>query len=68
MRHILIKTQGKPKEEAPKLKAKAEDLLKQLQHGADFAGSGEEELGRSGFRGKRRRSWLDRSRTNRAQF
>ncbi len=37
VRHILIKTQGKPKEEAPKLKAKAEDILKQLQHGADFA-------------------------------
>jgi len=37
VRHILIKTQGKPKEEAPKLKAKAEDLLKQLQHGANFA-------------------------------
>jgi peptidyl-prolyl cis-trans isomerase D len=37
VRHILIKTQGKPKEDAPKLKAKAEDLLRQLQHGADFA-------------------------------
>lgn len=37
VRHILIKTQGKPKEETPKLKAKAEDVLKQLQHGADFA-------------------------------
>jgi peptidyl-prolyl cis-trans isomerase D len=37
VRHILIKTQGKPKEDAPKLKAKAEDLLKQLQHGGDFA-------------------------------
>ena len=37
VRHILIKTQGKPKEESPKLKAKAEDLLKQLQHGGDFA-------------------------------
>jgi peptidyl-prolyl cis-trans isomerase D len=36
VRHILIKTQGKPKEDAPKLKAKAEDLLKQLQHGANF--------------------------------
>ncbi|MBV9268792.1 MAG: peptidylprolyl isomerase [Acidobacteriaceae bacterium] len=36
-RHILIKTQGKPKEEAQKLKAKAEDILKQLQHGGDFA-------------------------------
>jgi peptidyl-prolyl cis-trans isomerase D len=37
VRHILIKTQGKPKEEAAKLKAKAEDILKQLQHGGDFA-------------------------------
>lgn len=37
VRHILIKTTGKPKDEVPKLKAKAEDLLKQLQHGADFA-------------------------------
>ncbi len=37
VRHILIKTQGKSKEEAAKLKAKAEDVLKQLQHGADFA-------------------------------
>jgi len=37
VRHILIKTQGKPKEDLPKLKTKAEDLLKQLQHGGDFA-------------------------------
>lgn len=37
VRHILIKTQGKPKEEAPKLRAKADALLKQLQGGADFA-------------------------------
>ena len=37
VRHILIKTEGKPKDEVPKLKAKAEDILKQLQHGADFA-------------------------------
>lgn len=37
VRHILIKTQGKPKDEWPKLKAKAEDILKQLQHGANFA-------------------------------
>jgi peptidyl-prolyl cis-trans isomerase D len=37
VRHILIKTQGKPKEDVPKLKAKAEDILKQLQHGANFA-------------------------------
>ena len=37
VRHILVKTQGKPKDEVPKLKAKAEDLLKQLQHGGNFA-------------------------------
>ncbi len=37
VRHILIKTQGKSKEEAAKLRTKAEDVLKQLQHGADFA-------------------------------
>ena len=37
VRHILIKTQGKPKEEWPKLKAKAEELLGQLRGGADFA-------------------------------
>jgi peptidyl-prolyl cis-trans isomerase D len=37
VRHILIKTQGKPKEDVPKLKAKAEDILKQLQQGANFA-------------------------------
>jgi peptidyl-prolyl cis-trans isomerase D len=37
VRHILIKTQGKPKEDAPKLKAKAEDLLKQIKAGGDFA-------------------------------
>ncbi len=37
VRHILIKTQGKPKEDVPKLKAKAQDLLNQLQHGGNFA-------------------------------
>jgi peptidyl-prolyl cis-trans isomerase D len=36
IRHILVKTQGKPKEEWPKLKAKAEDLLKQIKAGGDF--------------------------------
>ncbi|MBV9611485.1 MAG: peptidylprolyl isomerase [Acidobacteriaceae bacterium] len=37
VRHILIKTQGLPKDQLPKLKAKAEDILKQLQHGGNFA-------------------------------
>ena len=36
VRHILIKTQGKPKAEQAKLKAKAEDILKQLKAGAKF--------------------------------
>ncbi len=36
VRHILIKTQGKPKEEAPILRAKAEQILKQIQGGANF--------------------------------
>jgi peptidyl-prolyl cis-trans isomerase D len=37
VRHILIMTQGKPPADEPKLKAKAEDLLKQVRAGADFA-------------------------------
>jgi peptidyl-prolyl cis-trans isomerase D len=37
VRHILIKTQGKPKEQAPQLKLKAEDLLKQIKAGGNFA-------------------------------
>ncbi len=37
VRHILIKTQGKPKTDVPKLRAKADDILNQIHHGADFA-------------------------------
>jgi len=37
VRHVLLKTSGKPKEEAPKLLARANDLLKQLKAGGDFA-------------------------------
>jgi peptidyl-prolyl cis-trans isomerase D len=37
VRHILIKTQGKPKADVPLLRAKAEAILKQLQNGGDFA-------------------------------
>jgi peptidyl-prolyl cis-trans isomerase D len=36
-RHILLKTQGKPASEEPAIKAKAENLLKQIKAGADFA-------------------------------
>jgi peptidyl-prolyl cis-trans isomerase D len=37
VRHILLKTEGKPPEEDAKLKAQAEDLLKQIKGGANFA-------------------------------
>jgi peptidyl-prolyl cis-trans isomerase D len=36
-RHILISVLNKPQADIPKLKAKAEDLLKQIKAGADFA-------------------------------
>jgi peptidyl-prolyl cis-trans isomerase D len=36
-RHILLMTQGKPAGDEAKIKAKAEDILKQLRAGADFA-------------------------------
>ncbi len=37
VRHILLKTTGKPQDEIPKIHARAEELLKQLKAGADFA-------------------------------
>jgi peptidyl-prolyl cis-trans isomerase D len=37
VRHILLKTDGKPASEEPQIKARAEDLLKQIRGGADFA-------------------------------
>ncbi len=36
-RHILLKTTDRPKEDLPKIEAKAKDLLKQIKSGADFA-------------------------------
>ncbi|MGD0201136.1 MAG: peptidylprolyl isomerase [Bryobacteraceae bacterium] len=36
-RHILLKTTDKPREDIPKIQARAEDLLNQLKKGADFA-------------------------------
>ena len=36
-RHILISILNKPADEVPKLKAKAQDILKQIKAGADFA-------------------------------
>jgi len=37
VRHILVSTMNKPKEEQAKLEAKAADLLKQIKAGGDFA-------------------------------
>ena len=37
VRHILLKTQGKPATEDAAIKAKAEDLLKQIHAGGNFA-------------------------------
>lgn len=37
VRHILLKTTDKPASEEPKIKAKAEDLLKQVKAGGNFA-------------------------------
>ncbi len=37
VRHILLKTTGKTPEEEAKIKAKAEDLLKQIKAGANFS-------------------------------
>lgn len=37
VRHILLKTTDVPQDQVPQIKAKAEELLKQLKGGADFA-------------------------------
>jgi peptidyl-prolyl cis-trans isomerase D len=37
VRHILLKTQGKPASEEPKIKAQADDILRQVRSGAKFA-------------------------------
>jgi peptidyl-prolyl cis-trans isomerase D len=37
VRHILLMTQGKPASDDAKIKAKAEDIVKQLRAGANFA-------------------------------
>jgi peptidyl-prolyl cis-trans isomerase D len=37
VRHILLKTQGKPASEEPKVKAQADDILHQVKGGAKFA-------------------------------
>ena len=44
VRHILLKTQGKPPAEEAKIKAKAEDLLKQVQGRRGFRQAGQRNI------------------------
>ena len=56
VRHILLKTQGKPASEDPKIKAQAEDMLKQVKAGANFAALVNQVLRGYGLGGERRRT------------
>ena len=57
MRHILLKTTGKPAADEAKIKAQAEDLLKQIRGGANFS-----ELAKKILRGHRLRPTTPRTR------
>lgn len=61
VRHILIMTQGKPAGEEAKLKAKAEDLLKQVRAGADFAKLAKEYSEDPGSKDKGGEYWVQRN-------
>ena len=60
VRHILIMTQGKPPADEAKLKAKAEDLLKQVRAGADFAKLAKENSEDPGSKDKGGEYWIQR--------
>jgi peptidyl-prolyl cis-trans isomerase D len=60
VRHILVMTQGKPPADEPKLKAKAEDLLKQVRAGADFAKLVKENSEDPGSKDKGGEYWISR--------
>jgi peptidyl-prolyl cis-trans isomerase D len=60
VRHILIMTQGKPAGDETKLKAKAEDLLKQVKAGADFAKLAKENSEDPGSKDKGGEYWVTR--------
>ena len=60
VRHILIMTQGKPPADEPKLKAKAEDLLKQVRAGADFAKLAKENSEDPGSKDNGGEYWIQR--------
>ncbi len=61
VRHILIMTQGKPAGDEAKLKAKAEDLLKQVRAGADFAKLAKENSEDPGSKDNGGEYWVQRN-------
>jgi len=52
VRHILFETANKPKDEQEKIKAKAQEALKKLKGGADFAKVAKEDSGDPGTKDK----------------
>jgi len=58
VRHILVMTQGKPPADEPKLKAKAEDLLKQVRANGDFAKLAKENSEDPGSKDKGGEYWI----------
>ena len=65
VRHILLKTDGKPASEDAAIKAKAEDLLKQIRGGRGFRRPGEEDTPKTPGRPPRAAisDWIARGQT-----
>ena len=60
IRHILVMTKDKPPGDEPKLKAKAEDLLKQVRAGGDFAKLAKENSEDPGSKDKGGEYWVQK--------
>jgi len=60
VRHILVMTQGKPPADEAKLKTKADDLLKQVRAGADFAKLAKDNSEDPGSKDKGGEYWIQR--------
>ena len=58
--HILVMTKDKPAGDEPKLKAKAEDLLKQVRAGGDFAKLAKENSEDPGSKDKGGEYWVQK--------
>jgi peptidyl-prolyl cis-trans isomerase D len=61
VRHILVMTKDKPAADEPKLKAKADDLLKQVRAGADFAKLAKENSEDPGSKDNGGEYWVQRN-------